>query len=189
MSKRRVANPLALAILACLAERPMHPYEMATTLRERHKDDAIKLNYGSLYSVIESLCKNEFIVTKETVRDGRRPERTIFELTASGHHELFDWLAELIAEPIKEYTHFGAGLSLLPVLPPEEAVNLLTRRCDMLKLALFAEKSVAEHTQSKHVARLFIIERELQAVLIETELKWTRALISAISDGSLDGTR
>ena len=31
MTKRQVSNPLALAALACLFERPMHPYEMATT--------------------------------------------------------------------------------------------------------------------------------------------------------------
>ena len=64
MSERPVSNPLALAVLACLAERPMHPYEMASTMRERRKDEAIKLNYGSLYSVIEALCRNAFIVAK-----------------------------------------------------------------------------------------------------------------------------
>jgi len=52
MSKRRVSNLLALAVLACLVERPMHPYEISTTLRTRGKEQSIKLNYGSLYSVV-----------------------------------------------------------------------------------------------------------------------------------------
>ena len=30
-------NPLALAVLVCLAERPMHPYEVGTVLRQRAK--------------------------------------------------------------------------------------------------------------------------------------------------------
>ena len=47
------ANPLALAVLALLFERPMHPYEMAATLKQRHKEDSIKLRYGSLYTVID----------------------------------------------------------------------------------------------------------------------------------------
>ena len=46
------SNPLALAVLALLFERAMHPYEMASTLKERHKEDSIKLRYGSLYTVI-----------------------------------------------------------------------------------------------------------------------------------------
>jgi hypothetical protein len=29
------SNPLALAVLALLFERPMHPYEMAATLKQR----------------------------------------------------------------------------------------------------------------------------------------------------------
>jgi hypothetical protein len=28
----------------------MHPYEMASTLRERHKEQSVKLRYGSLYT-------------------------------------------------------------------------------------------------------------------------------------------
>ena len=38
MSRRPVNNPLALAVLSCLNERPMHPYEISTTLRERGKE-------------------------------------------------------------------------------------------------------------------------------------------------------
>ena len=38
--RRSISNPLALAVLACLHERPMHPYEMAGTLRERARSTA-----------------------------------------------------------------------------------------------------------------------------------------------------
>ena len=69
--KRKVSNPLALAVLACLFERPMHPYEMASTMRERHKDESIKLNYGSLYTVTESLQRHRLI---EPVSGGRHSD-------------------------------------------------------------------------------------------------------------------
>ena len=55
MPRNPRANPLALAVLASLYERPMHPYEMSQTLRSRAKHESIKLNYGSLYSVVEGL--------------------------------------------------------------------------------------------------------------------------------------
>ena len=32
MAHRRITNPLALAVLVLLWERPMHPYEMSRTL-------------------------------------------------------------------------------------------------------------------------------------------------------------
>src|SRR5215469_15534145 len=116
MSRRKVSNPLALAVLACLYERPMHPYEIASTLRERHKDESIKLNYGSLYSVVESLKGHALITDQETERQGNRLE-------------LIDWLSELLCRPVKEFTRFEAGLSLLPVLPPKDVVALLEERC------------------------------------------------------------
>src|SRR6478736_354452 len=85
MTRRRVNNPLALAVLGCLAERPMHPYEISTTLRTRGKEKSIKLNYGSLYSVVDSLQKHGLIQPKETIRAGRLPielrsERTTIDI-------------------------------------------------------------------------------------------------------------
>src|SRR6266702_1825851 len=118
MSKRKVSNPLALAVLAQLEERPMHPYEMASTMRERGQEHSIKLNFRSLYTVVESLQRADYITAQETVREGRRPERTVYEITGAGRVELYDWLCELLGEPAKEYPRFMAGLSLMGALPP-----------------------------------------------------------------------
>ncbi len=102
-SERRFSNPLALAVLVLLYERPMHPYEMATTLRERGKEQSIKLNYGSLYTVIEQLLREQWIGVKEILKEGRRPEKTIYELKPAGETELIDWMRELVSSPVKEY--------------------------------------------------------------------------------------
>src|SRR3954465_9317612 len=106
---RRRANPLALAVLSCLNERPMHPYEISTTLRTRGKEQSIKLNYGSLYAVVESLAKHGMIRPRETVREGRRPERTVYEITESGAAGPDDWLAELLSTPTRELTSLAAA--------------------------------------------------------------------------------
>jgi len=101
VTRRRVSNPLALAVLTCLSERPMHPYEISTTLRSRGKEQSIKLNYGSLYAVVESLVKHGLIRPRETTRQGRRPERTVYEITEAGATEHEDWLAELLSTPVR----------------------------------------------------------------------------------------
>ena len=61
MAGRNRNNPLALAVLLCLTERPMHPYEVATTLRQRQKHESVRLNYGSLYAVVGSLERRGLI--------------------------------------------------------------------------------------------------------------------------------
>lgn len=185
MVKRKVTNPLALAVLGCLHEKPMHPYEMATTLRNRGKHESIKLNYGSLYSVVESLQRRGWIVPQETEREGRRPERTVYALTETGRDEYFDWLGQLIAVPTKEYTQFEAGLSFMPSLSRDEVLNLLRNRVDLLQEELNQADFYSGAISQVAVPRLFLIETEYALTLRRAELDWVRSLIESIEDESI----
>ncbi len=187
MTRRKVSNPLALAVLACLFERPMHPYEIATTLRERGKDQSIKLNYGSLYTVVEALQQHGLIVAQETERAGRRPERTVYRLTPPGRMELIDWVSELLSTPSKEYTRFEAGLSLAGVLSPEDVAALLAQRCRLLELEIAQMRSTLQFVQQQGLARLFVIENEYTLAMREAELAWTRGLADEIRTGKIEG--
>jgi len=193
-----LTNPLALAVLALLFERPMHPYEMAATLKQRHKGESIKIRYGSLYTVIELLVKRGFITTKETSREGKRPERTVFALTPTGYDELRAWMQDLLRDPVNDYPQFAAGLSLLPVLAPEEAVALLRHRALRLSaeatrveahLAGLAGQHIpvpAEELPPQLVGKkfppLFVVETEFALALIKAELAFVNELVRRITD-------
>ncbi|MGD0764681.1 MAG: PadR family transcriptional regulator [Dehalococcoidia bacterium] len=181
------SNPLALAVLACLYERSMHPYEVATLLRERSKHESIKLNYGSLYTVVELLQRRGLIEPQEKGREGRRPERTIYRLTDGGSIEFVDWLSEILSTPVKEFTRFEAGLSLMPGLPPGDVVSLLDQRCRRLEVGLAQMRSLREVVDERVLPRLFWIESEYRIVLRQAELEWTRRLAREIEAGTLDG--
>ncbi|HEX2130971.1 MAG TPA: PadR family transcriptional regulator [Actinophytocola sp.] len=187
MRKRKVSNPLALAVLALLTEKPMHPYEMSSTLRERAKEESIKLNYGSLYSVVESLRRHELIEVQETVREGRRPERTVYAITDAGRDEFVDWESELLAVPVKEYTRFEAALSLVPSLPPDEVVRLLETRRVRLSTEVVSLAAVMDEMAKQGMPYLFAIEADYVRVLREAELRFVEATIDRINDGTLDG--
>jgi DNA-binding PadR family transcriptional regulator len=187
MAKSKRSNPLALAVLACLQERPMHPYEMATTMRSRGKHESIKLNYGSLYTVVGSLERAGLIEAQETEREGRRPERTVYALLDAGRVELIDWLSEMLSTPAKEFTQFEAGLSLLPCLAPEDVLALLEERVQALELVLVAERSVRDHALQQGLPGLFAVEAEYRIAMREAELAFTRALAGEIRAESLDG--
>jgi DNA-binding PadR family transcriptional regulator len=182
------ANPLALAVLVCLYERPMHPYEVATTLRQRHKDESVRLNYGSLYGVVESLERRGLLAAEATRRSGRLPERTVYTLTEAGRIEMHDWLTDLVSRPVKDYPAFQAALSFLPALPPDDAVALLSERAHWLESELAQVSATAELVQKKGLPRLFWIERDFGVALRETELSFVRRLIRDIETGALDGT-
>ena len=189
MPARSRANPLALAVLACLYERPMHPYEVATTLRQRHKDDSVRLNFGSLYGVVESLERRGLIQAEETKRSGRLPERTVYAVTDAGLIEMHDWLTELIAKPTKEYPAFQAALSFLPALPPDDVVALLSERASRLESELAAAAGARERVQKMGLPRLLWIEGQFAVALRQAELDFVRQLIRDIETGALDGTQ
>jgi DNA-binding PadR family transcriptional regulator len=188
MSRRRVSNPLALAVLGCLTERPMHPYEISTTLRSRGKEQSIKLNYGSLYSVVESLQKHGLITSRETTRAGRRPERTVYEITPSGREEFEDWLAELLATPAREFTSLEAGLSLMAGLPPDEVVRLLDNRIDRLRIALGGVAAAGRVSDDLGLPELFTVESNYRHAMLAAELEFVRDLAARIRSGAFGGT-
>ena len=178
--KRTVANPLALAVLVLLYERAMHPYEMAATLRERRKEESIKLRYGSLYTVIELLVKAGFIAPKKTSREGNRPERTVYQISNAGEAEMRGWMREILSTPTKEYPRFEAGLSLLPALPPDEVTDVLETRVEFLKKDIEQIKAGLQQAKAMELPALFSIESEYRLAGLETELDFVAKLIERI---------
>jgi DNA-binding PadR family transcriptional regulator len=178
---QRPQSLLALAVLALLFERPMHPYEMAATMRERHKEESIKLRYGSLYTVVDGLQRDGLIAPQETSRDGRRPERTIYTITAAGSAELIAWMQDLLRRPVKEYPQFMAALSLLPVLPPAIAEAMLLERLKHLDLAIQTRRGAVEGVLRTGLPPLFLIESEYEIALLEAERGFVQQLTSRIA--------
>jgi DNA-binding PadR family transcriptional regulator len=184
--RRKVGNLLALALLSLLAQRPMYPYEMAQTLRARGKEQAIKINWGSLYTVVRNLEKNGFIEATGTVREGRQPERTTYQITAQGMAELRDWMRELLSQPEDEYGGFIAALSEGGILPPDEVVELLSQRVAILD-KINAEQETDLRRWSERLPRILLVESEYQLAMRKAQADWVRGLITEITEGTISG--
>jgi DNA-binding PadR family transcriptional regulator len=182
VEKRKVANLMALAVLATVVQRPMHRYEMASLMRARGKERDMGIKWGSLYTVVQNLERNGYLETIGVTRQGARPERTVYQITDAGRDELVAWTRELIAEPEAEHTRFIAGLSVLSVLTPQDAVDLLRHRLE--RLTASADALRAELRQIADVPRLFLIEDEYRTAMTQAEADWTRSLLDELSAGT-----
>jgi DNA-binding PadR family transcriptional regulator len=186
MARRKIANPLALAVLGLLQEKPMHPYEMASTLRERGKGTTFKINPGSLYDTVQSLVRHDWISPVETVRDGRRPERTVYRTTGTGQAEFLAWVDELIRTPAPEFPKFMAAVSYLGVLGPDRAAEALSERAEHLARQIDeARQILADTVGAGLLPRLFMIEGEYQLHALQAEHTWTTRIRDEIRDGTL----
>jgi DNA-binding PadR family transcriptional regulator len=165
----------------------MHPYEMAATMRTRGQDASIRLNYGSLYGVVETLLKRGLIEEQEVMREGRRPERTVYRITDDGTTELEDWMAELLGTVAKEFPQFEAGLSLMAVLPPERVVDLLDQRVARLHERLSELDALLEASTRNGVPRVFLVEGDYERALVDADCTFTEQLARDIESERLDG--
>jgi len=180
--KRKVANLMALAVLATVVQRPMHRYEMASVMRARGKDRDMNIKWGSLYTVVQNLEKNGYLETIGITRQGARPERTVYQITDAGRDELIAWTRDLIAQPEAEHTRFVAGLSVLAVLAPQEVADLLRQRVQRLTDSLDTLRSELE--QAAYVPRLFLIEDEYRIAMTQAEMEWTTSLLDELTAGT-----
>ncbi|GAA3729896.1 PadR family transcriptional regulator [Plantactinospora mayteni] len=186
VKRRKVSNLLALAALSALVQRPMHPYEIATALRAWGKDQDMQIKWGSFYTVIRNMEKHGMIAAVQSVREGRRPERTVYRITDSGRAELVDWTRELVSTPMPEHPRFRAGLSVLAALHPDEVTRLLRQRLDLLEEGITAARdALAQHT--RHIPRLFLVESEYDLAIQEAEAAWIRGLLAELTSGSYPG--
>jgi DNA-binding PadR family transcriptional regulator len=185
-NKRKVDNLMALAVLATVSERPMHRYEMASLMRARGKDRDMDIKWGSLYTVVQNLEKHGLLETIGNTRQGARPERTIYRITATGRQELLDWTRELIGSPTPENPKFAAGLSVWMLLSPDEVVALLRSRLEKLEASLKTGRAALAQAGTD-VPRLFLVEAEYALAMTKAELAWVRALLEELSSGKYPG--
>jgi DNA-binding PadR family transcriptional regulator len=187
MAKRRkVGNLLALYLLSLLAQQPMYPYEMAQMLRDRGKDKNFPINWGSLYTVVANLAKYGFIEEAGTVREGRQPERTTYQITADGLAELRDWMAELLSVPEDERSGFVAALSEAGILPPDEVIELLAARLTTLDKANAAQQDDLK-VWVERLPRILLIEAEYQLAMRVAQSQWLRGLLTELVEGTISG--
>jgi DNA-binding PadR family transcriptional regulator len=179
-------SPLALSILELLDERPMHPYELASTMRARHHDEFIRLNFGTLYHTVDTLERDGRIVPLEREKEGKRPERTIYQLTEAGRRLLLRVVSDLLAQPKREYPHFAAGLMFMHHLDAPKAVEQLNERWHELDTHVEKLKRIMAELMESGVTRLALIELEHKIAMLEAESRWVRGLEREITEGKLE---
>ena len=186
MKRRKVGNLLGLAVLSVVLDRPRHPYEMAAVLKERGKDADLPIKWGSLYTVVANLEKHGFIEAVESVKDGGRPERTVYRITPDGREEFEDWVRELVGTVDPEPPRFRSGLSMLGVLGPDQTISRLRQRLGQLDERAGKQRAVLGELRSL-MPRLFLVEVEYDIAMTEAEARWVRGFLGELTSGTLPG--
>lgn len=174
---------LSLTVLAFLTERPMHPYDVQRVIRQRHKDYAIE-RPRALYRAFERLAREELIEPVQTSREGRRPERTVYQITEEGRTEFRHWLLQLLERPVVEDPVFAVAVGFLGYLNPESVLEALNDRFATLEGEI-AGVDAALQAMGSSLPRLVLLGEEYKRALRQAERDWVQSLIQDIRSGSL----
>lgn len=132
-----------LLLLGVLMNGKMHGYRLNEYVKHV-MSFYTDLKKSTVYYILNQL-ENDGYVSYEVEREGKRPERRIYEITEKGRVYFF----ELLRDCLSNYTQtsFGddIGVTFIDRLSPEEAKDLLIKKRQKIEEKLEKYKGIQNH--------------------------------------------
>jgi hypothetical protein len=120
-------------------------------------------------------------------RQGRRPERTTYRITAQGARELQAWVRTGLAE-LGDPETFQVAISFMYALPKRDVIDLLDRRAAALD-GLIDQAEIALGEANQHVSAIFLSEEHYAHHMRVAERAWVSAFVVRLRSGELKWPR
>jgi len=179
----RSRDLVELVVLGLLAEVPRHPYEMLRQLKLRGNTAFVRGLPRSLYHAVDQLVSEGSVIALESAREGTRPERTTYDVSAAGHAEFRQRLRHLLETPSDQST-FHAALSMMAGLTRDDSVASLEVRVAAIDAHVAVTEGVLREALTR-LPRLVLVEVEYLRGQLVAEAEWVRTIIANAGSGDL----
>jgi DNA-binding PadR family transcriptional regulator len=172
-----------LVILGLLLERPLYGYEIKQVIEE-HMSDWTSIAFGSIYFALDKLAAEKFVEKVEVEQAGKRPSRSVYEITAAGRGEFLRLLRESWQQPERQYFSIDICLFFLKNLPVDEVQRYLRSRQAGLQATLeHLHSHRAEQLAVPEVPRIAMAIFDHTLVHTQAELSWVTDLLARMESG------
>ena len=172
-----------LVILGLLRDRPLYGYELKQIIEER-MGDWTNIAFGSIYFALGKLADEGFIEQIAVEQKGRRPSRSVYQITESGQTEFLRLLHQVWDQVERHYYTIDIGLVFASVLPVTEIKNYLRGRiAEMEGIVRHVTEHRAEQLAQPNVPALAAAVFDHSLAHFQAELSWTRDLLDKVEDG------
>ena len=166
-----------IILLGLLKESPKHGYEI-----KKKTKDIFSLFSGvdlkSIYYPLRILEKKGLVV-KRANKQGKRPQRFVYELTTKGEHRFNELLSGSFLNFKRPEFSLDLSLYFLQYIKPDIAKRRLRARMRLLeKLAISLKQMIVSLQQKKSSSWANIVEHNLQ--MVEAESKFLANLINTL---------
>ena len=173
---------LHLLILGFLDREVSHPYGVVSALRGVAAERWANLNPSAVYYTFERLEEDGLVRAVEVNRERRRPERTVYEITAAGRARMLELLQERFVEQLPIHPPIYPALLYADRLPSETLMEALAERIGMIS----AVNEMLEGTLDRYQGRFGEPLRELlrhALALNRAEIEWCRRFRESVRNG------
>jgi len=170
----------AFVVLAVLAERPMHGYDLQKVVHNRGFLFWTQLRRSSSYKALQLLERNGLVAA--TIEAGTGPSRNVYSITERGLDQLRTEGRRKLATPGHPRSEIDLAIYALPFLPRKQACAAL-RQCRE-HLAARAE-FLRERLQwcTARGLRLPALSFERPLAALEAEMTWLDGLVADYAAG------
>ncbi|MFD8499227.1 PadR family transcriptional regulator [Amycolatopsis sp. NPDC059657] len=172
-------NSLVLPLLGLLVEQPTHAYDLTTRLNERYPH--LSATRSTVTSLLKALERADLVTSRVPERVGRRPPRTVYELTETGMADFRRKIEAGLREGLPASTDFVMAVAYAGALPPGDAMSILDTRADRLDQELAALQGFPGGVPEVHM-----LEVAYWRTILATEIDWIRTLTSRIRTQDID---
>tara|TARA_R110002072_G_scaffold2229_11_gene18306 strand:+ start:379 stop:936 length:558 start_codon:yes stop_codon:yes gene_type:complete len=165
-----------LLLLGILGVHRLHGYQLNQLLDS--PANAIRVGKGNAYQLLAKLETLGYVAS-HVERDGRRPPRQIYRLTATGRDEFKRLLAERLADHEAADLPDAVSLNFLSVLEPAEARRLVAARLARVKQKIRPYQDFSAAMRRAAPGLDYLVRHG------EFELAFLEELIARLADDSL----
>jgi DNA-binding PadR family transcriptional regulator len=143
----------------------------------------VKIRPGTLYHAVRRLAERGLVEALGTEREGNRPERTTYEITDEGRHQLRVDVASMLAEVAAEYPVFPFALGEAHNLPEDEVVRLLTTRLSALREMIGEIEAGIALVRAKFLPWAYWLQLEYLHTVLSAQATWLESAVDDVRTG------
>ena len=163
-----------LILLGVLLGGKTHGYrlnEYVTHAMDLYTD----IKKSTVYYTLEKLEKDGY-VEHETEREGKRPERRVYQITEMGKSYFLQLLRDNLGEFTRTYFNDDIGIAFMDQLSTREVSELLEMKRGIIQSALKQFKEVPDHGGNWH----YVINHNIAH--LEADLAWIDSILNDLDD-------
>lgn len=169
-----------LIVLGMLKKEALSAYDIQKLVEYRNISRWVKISTPSIYKKVIQL-EEKGLITGETRKEGKMPEKVVYSLTDSGEQEFEKLMLEISGKPVHIFLDFNAVIVNLDSLPADKQKLCLADIEKNIKiLKAYQEENIREKEGDPEIPPTGMAVLKQQLILTQAIETWITSVKAEI---------